>query len=68
MKCIVGRRESQGVGDRCVHTAILKMDNQQGPTVSHRKLLNVTWQPGWEGSLQENGYMYIYGWVPLLFT
>ena len=26
------------------------------------------WQPGWEGSLGENGYMYMYGWVPLLFT
>ena len=25
-------------------------------------------QPGWEGSLAENGYMYTYGWVPLLFT
>ena len=26
------------------------------------------WQPGWEGSLGENGYMYMYGWVPSLFT
>ena len=25
-------------------------------------------QPGWEGSLREKGYMYMYGWVPLLFT
>ena len=25
-------------------------------------------QPGWEGSLGENGYMYTYGWVPSLFT
>ena len=25
-------------------------------------LLNVTW-PGWEGSLEENGYRYTYGWV-----
>ena len=24
-------------------------------------LLNVKWQPGWEGSLGENGYVYIYG-------
>ena len=23
-------------------------------------LLNVTWQPEWEGSLGENGYMYMY--------
>ena len=22
------------------------------------------WQPGWEGSLGENGYMYMYGSVP----
>ena len=27
-------------------------------------LLNVTWQPGWEGSLGENGYVFMYGWVP----
>ena len=24
-------------------------------------LLNVTWQPGWEGSLGENGYVFMYG-------
>ena len=24
-------------------------------------LLNVTWQPEWEGSLGENGYMHMYG-------
>ena len=26
------------------------------------------WQPGWEGSLGENGYMCMYGWVPSLST
>ena len=26
------------------------------------------WLPGWEGSLGENGYMHMYGWVPSLFT
>ena len=31
-------------------------------------LLNVMWKPGWEGSLGENGYMYMYGWVALLCT
>ena len=25
-------------------------------------------QPGWEEGLGENGYMYTYGWIPLLFT
>ena len=37
------------------------MDNQQGPTVEHRTLLNVMQQPGWEGSLGENGYTNTYG-------
>ena len=27
----------------------------------YRTLLNAMWQPGWEGSLGENGYMHIYG-------
>ena len=31
-------------------------------------LLSVTGQPGWEGSLGENGYMYTYGSVPSLLT
>ena len=35
--------------------------------IAHGTLLNVIWQPGWEGSLGENGYMYMYGWVPSLF-
>ena len=26
------------------------------------------WRPEWEGSLGGNGYMYMYGWVPLLST
>ena len=36
-------------------------------SIAHGTLLNVTWQPGWEGSLEENGYMYTYGWIPLLW-
>ena len=27
---------------------------------AHGILFNVVWQPGWEGSLGENGYMYVY--------
>ena len=38
LKSIVGGRDSQEIGDRCVHTAILKIDNQQGPTVQDREL------------------------------
>ena len=29
-------------------------------------LLSVTWQPGWEGSLGQTGYVCKCGWVPLL--
>ena len=36
--------------------------------VAQRSLLNVMWQPEWEGSLGENGHMNLYGRVPLLFT
>ena len=33
-----GERDSQEVWDRHVHTAIFKMDSQQGPTVQHMEL------------------------------
>jgi len=36
--------------------------------VAQGTLVSVKRQPGWEGSLGENGYMYMYGWVALLFT
>ena len=39
--------------------------NNSKPTrtqcIAQGALLNVLWQPGWEGSLGENGYMYMYG-------
>ena len=45
------------------------MDNQQELTcIAHEMLLNIMGQPGWEESLGENGYLCMYGWVPLLFT
>ena len=57
-----GERNSQGVWDGHVHTAIFKMDNQQGPPVQHRELCsNGMWQPGWKRGLGENGYTYMYG-------
>ena len=31
-------------------------------------LLNVMWQPGWEGSLGEKGYVHMYGWILHLYT
>ena len=38
-------RASWGVWDEHVHSAILKMDNQHGPTGWHRELCSM-WQPG----------------------
>ena len=52
-------RDSQGVWDQHVRSAIFKVDKQQGPTIAQRILLSVMWQPESEGSLEEDGYMYM---------
>ena len=53
-----GKRR-EGVWDGLTHTAIFKMAKQQGPTMySTRSSAQCFWQPGWEGSLWENMYMY----------
>ena len=36
-----GGKDSQGVWDGHVHTAIFKMDNPQGPTVQHKELFSM---------------------------
>ena len=59
-----GGRDSQGVWDGHGHTALFIMENQQGPAVQHSPdtgtLLSVMWQPGWEGSLGENGHVFVW--------
>ena len=55
-----GIRNSSGVWDGHVHTAVFKMDNQEGLT-AEGTLFKVMWQPGWMESLEGNGYMYRYG-------
>ena len=54
-------RDGQGVWGGHVHTAIFKMDTQQGPTV-HGTLLSVMWQPGLGG---ESGgeRIPVYAWL-----
>ena len=47
-------RERLGVLDGHVHTAIFKIDNQQGPTVQHRKLSDIMLQPKWGKNLKKN--------------
>ena len=57
-----GGRNSLGVWDGHVHTAIFKMDNQQGPTVSHMELCSVcvaTWKRGEFGG---EG-IHVYAWL-----
>ena len=41
--------------------------NKDPVYIAQGPLLNVIWQPGWEGSLGENGYMYMYSGVSSLF-
>ena len=53
---VMGKR--QGVWVSHIHTTMFKMDNQQGHIIQH---WNVMYQPGWEGGLGENGYVYMYG-------
>ena len=56
------RGKRQGVWDGHVHTAIFKMDSQQGSTVEHRELCSMSCG-GLDGewSLGQNGYMCMYG-------
>ena len=51
-----GKRQLWSLGSTGTHTAIFKM----GANITQETLLNGMWQPGWEESLGENGYMRIY--------
>ena len=58
---IVGGRDSQGVWDQHVHTALFRMDGQQGPTLQHRELCPMLCGSlGGSGVLGENEYVYMY--------
>ena len=66
-------RESYQVWDGHVHTAIFKMDNQQGPTVQHVELSSMlcgsrNGSRVWGSSINIYGSIYMYGYVPSLFT
>ena len=63
-----GGGKRQGVWDGQVYTAIFKMITiKELPystwtyCIAQDTLLHIMWQPGWEGGLEENGYMYMYG-------
>ena len=46
----------------------LKWMTNKDLLVWHMELCSMLWQAGCKGSLGENGYMCIRGWIPLLFT
>ena len=56
-----GGRASSGVWDGHVHTAVLKVNNQQGLTELHRDPAQCYVAARMEGSLGENGYLCTYG-------
>ena len=47
---------------------LLRLKWMSNKDVLYGTFLNVMWQPRWEGSLGQNEYMYVYGWVPFLLT
>ena len=53
---------AQGAGSREGIVREFAMDTYiRTYCLAHITLLKVMWQSGWEGSLEDNGYMYIYG-------
>ena len=52
----------------CTHCYIQNGQPKRTYCIAPGTLLNIMWQPGWEGSWGENKYMYMYGWVTLLST
>ena len=46
-----------------IYTLLLKWITTKDLLCITWNLLSVMWQPGWEGSLGKNGYMYMYSWV-----
>ena len=54
-------KDSYGVWDGHVHTAVFKMDNQQGPTVLHRELCSMLCGSLDGKGVGENGYMHMHG-------
>ena len=55
-------RDSQGVGDGHVHTAIFKIDNQQGHSVYTRNSAQC-YVPAWMGGEFEGERIHVYVWL-----
>lgn len=59
--------EMQAQEKTCLGTSLIWMLSKD-LLDTHGTLFTVTWQPGWERGLGENGFMIMYHNVPLLFT
>ena len=50
-----------------MYAAVYEITGQQRPAVQHRELYPVFCDNMWEKILRENGYVYMYDWVTLLY-
>ena len=57
----MGERTVRELGMDMYTLLYLKWIINQVCCIAQGTLLNVMWQPGWEGSWGENGYRYMYG-------
>ena len=60
-------RGELGVCDYQIHIIICKKDNQQNPTVYHKKLYSISCVT-YKENKYEKEYIYMYNWITLLYT
>ena len=60
--------EVGSLGSTCRHSSLLYLKWVINKTLlySTGNFVQCMWQPGYKKSVRKTGYMYIYGWVPLL--
>ena len=57
----MGKRNSWELGMDRYTLLYLKWIINKDLLIADETLLSALWQPGWEKSLEENGYIYMYG-------
>ena len=65
---LVGRKEKIGSLGWTHTQCLLYLEWITKENLLYGTLLNVMWQPEWEQDLEKDGYVYMYGWILLLFT
>ena len=59
---LILKRDIWGICCQRVHTAVFKMDNQQGPTLLHRELCSV-YVAAWMGGAFGGEWLYLCVWL-----